>query len=160
MADGTQGIAAGQAEKDARDSTAKCKQHAFSKQLADKTHACAAESGANGHLALARGGAHEQKVSDVDAGENQDKSGEDEKQHGDLQDGAVGVGRWTGEALWEDADRHAFFGHWIFFCEAVADDVESGLRFGQGNSFGQARVHGQIAKATIGGYVLFVGAIY
>ena len=160
MADGTQGIAASQAKKDARDSTAKCQQHTFGKQLTDETKARAAEGGANGHLALARGGTHEQKIGDVDASEDQNKSGKDQEEDGHLQDGLVGVGSWTGEALWEDADRHAFFSFWIFFCEAVADDVESGLRLLQGDLGTQARVESKIAEASIGRDVLLVRAIH
>jgi hypothetical protein len=70
------------------------------------------------------------------------------------------LGPWTGEALWEDADRHAFFGFWIFFCEAVADDVESGLRLLQADFGTQARVEGKVAEASIGRHALFVRAIH
>ena len=76
---GTKRIAAGQSEQDAGDASAERQQQAFCEQLANQTKARAAEGGADSHFALPRGCAHEQEISDVDAGEDQDKSGKDEE---------------------------------------------------------------------------------
>lgn len=125
---GAKRIAAGQAKQDAGDASAERQQHALRKQLADETKTRASQRRANSHLTLAHCRANQQEICHIDACQDQDESGKDEEQYGDLQNRTVRVGPWPGEALRKDRDGHASFGLWVLFCEAVADDVERGLR--------------------------------
>ena len=70
-ADGEQGAHAGEAEHQPEDAAGEGEQNAFSEQLADDARAAGSHRGTNGEFALASGGADEQKVGDVGAGDEQ-----------------------------------------------------------------------------------------
>jgi hypothetical protein len=96
------------AEGQAGCSAERGEQEAFGEHLAEDVAAARAEGKAGAHFALAGGGAGEQQVGEVDAGEEQDQAGEREEDVGGLGELSVeGVGA---AAAGLEAEMEAFHG--------------------------------------------------
>ena len=91
-ADGEQRADADEAEDEAEDAAGEGEQNAFGEQLADDARAAGSHGGANGEFTLAAGGADEQKIGDVGAGDEEDEadgSEEDEERRAHIADDGV-----------------------------------------------------------------------
>src|ERR1700730_9196150 len=73
-ADGQQQRDAPSADEQAQDAADGGKKDAFGEKLADQMSAAGADGGTDGDFALAPGGAGEQKIRDVGAGDQQDEA--------------------------------------------------------------------------------------
>ena len=69
-------------------------QKAFGEELAEQAGAAGAEGNADGDFAMAGGSAGEQKVADVDAGDEQNHADDGHQDSGDRRGVAARVGSW------------------------------------------------------------------
>ena len=95
--------------------------------MANEAHPARAEGGANGHLALARGGAHQQNVGDVEASHQENESGQSHKGERDGRERIVGIGFGTSKLFGKGTDGDTFVGIRMLLGEALGDNIEGSL---------------------------------
>ena len=129
-ADSEQGANAGVAEDEAEDAAGQREDDAFGQQLTDDARAARAHGGANGEFTLAAGCAHEQKVGDVGAGDEENEADRAEQD----EEGLTSAGD---DGVAQRLDAEAVFGVHILGMKAailVGDEFELSVGLGEGNA--------------------------
>ena len=92
--------------------------------LADQAAASGAKRGAHAHFALASGGADEQNVGDIEAGDQKHERSERGKRNRGARKRIFRVGFGTRKFFRKRPDRDAFIDGWEILRQALRDDVE------------------------------------
>ncbi len=143
--DGQQRAHANVAEHEAEDAAGDGKHHAFGEQLADDAGAAGTHGGADGEFALAAGGAHEQEIGDVGAGDEQHEADRAEKDQQRL-------ARAGNDGVAQRLHAEAVFGSHVVRVAAavlVGGQFELGIGLGKGHA-GFQPAGGQEVVAVIG----------
>jgi len=117
-------------------------QDALGEKLADQAQTAGAERSAHGHLSLAPGGAGEQQVGNVGAGDEQDE------RHGAEQHKQGGAGlAYDFFTQLDEPDAPPFVG-WILLLEARGEDIPFGLGAFPADAGAEARSGVQVMGAA------------